>query len=175
MGPQCGAWQEKIIGQNAVLHWTLRALHAARNCAIASPHAQNSDGRFQQFDAIHRQLRSPSRTGVRASRGRCAGRCSPRTGLLRFAAPWPNTNAQRVAPAQTCSRSSARGRWHLLTGEVAGEAKGKCNTPPACQRQATGRGRTLQHQLLVKRAHPDLNQGPADLQSAALTTELCTH
>ena len=31
-------------------------------------------------------------------------------------------------------------------------------------------------QLLAgKRAHPDLNQGPADLQSAALTTELCTH
>ena len=28
---------------------------------------------------------------------------------------------------------------------------------------------------LRKRAHPDLNQGPADLQSAALTTELCTH
>ena len=27
----------------------------------------------------------------------------------------------------------------------------------------------------AKRAHPDLNQGPADLQSAALTTELCTH
>ena len=26
-----------------------------------------------------------------------------------------------------------------------------------------------------KRAHPDLNQGPADLQSADLTTELCTH
>ena len=30
------------------------------------------------------------------------------------------------------------------------------------------RGRT------AKRAHPDLNQGPAHLQSAALTTELCT-
>ena len=29
--------------------------------------------------------------------------------------------------------------------------------------------------LWRKRAHPDLNQGPADLQSAALTTELCTH
>ena len=27
----------------------------------------------------------------------------------------------------------------------------------------------------TRRAHPDLNQGPADLQSAALTTELCTH
>ena len=26
----------------------------------------------------------------------------------------------------------------------------------------------------AQRAHPDLNQGPADLQSAALTTELCT-
>ena len=25
-----------------------------------------------------------------------------------------------------------------------------------------------------ERAHPDLNQGPADLQSAAPTTELCT-
>ena len=29
--------------------------------------------------------------------------------------------------------------------------------------------------IALKRAHPDLNQGPADLQSAALTTELCTH
>ena len=29
-------------------------------------------------------------------------------------------------------------------------------------------------QTTGKRAHPDLNQGPADLQSAALTTELCT-
>ena len=26
----------------------------------------------------------------------------------------------------------------------------------------------------IKRAHPELNQGPADLQSAALTTELYT-
>ena len=28
--------------------------------------------------------------------------------------------------------------------------------------------------MSCNRAHPDLNQGPADLQSAALTTELCT-
>ena len=28
--------------------------------------------------------------------------------------------------------------------------------------------------LCNQRAHPDMNQGPADLQSAALTTELCT-
>ena len=29
-------------------------------------------------------------------------------------------------------------------------------------------------ETLRGRAHPDLNQGPADLQSAALPTELCT-
>ena len=34
---------------------------------------------------------------------------------------------------------------------------------------------SLHSELLRERAHPDLNQGPADLQSAALTTELCTH
>ena len=27
---------------------------------------------------------------------------------------------------------------------------------------------------MKRRAHPDLNQGPADLQSAALAAELCT-
>ena len=27
----------------------------------------------------------------------------------------------------------------------------------------------------ANRAHPDLSQGPADLRSAALATELCTH
>ena len=31
-----------------------------------------------------------------------------------------------------------------------------------------------QCQLMTKRANPDLDQGPAALQSAALTTELCT-
>ena len=32
----------------------------------------------------------------------------------------------------------------------------------------------MKRRFAHKRAHPDLNQGPADLQSAALTTELCT-
>lgn len=41
--------------------------------------------------------------------------------------------------------------------------------------QATAAKRAEQTQNANKRAHPDLNQGPADLQSAALTTELCTH
>ena len=34
-------------------------------------------------------------------------------------------------------------------------------------------GHKPSQRLHQKRAHPDLNQGPADLQSAALTTELC--
>lgn len=41
--------------------------------------------------------------------------------------------------------------------------------------QAIAAKRAEQKQHANKRAHPDLNQGPADLQSAALTTELCTH
>ena len=35
-------------------------------------------------------------------------------------------------------------------------------------------GHKSTRRLHQKGAHPDLNQGPADLQSAALTTELCT-
>ena len=37
-----------------------------------------------------------------------------------------------------------------------------------------GEGRETRNEMKLKRAHPDLNQGPADLRSAALTTELCT-
>ena len=48
-------------------------------------------------------------------------------------------------------------------------------------RGAWGHGARLPRGVLVRggeasaRAHPELNQGPADLQSAALATELCTH
>ena len=35
-------------------------------------------------------------------------------------------------------------------------------------------GQNISECMLVARAHPDLNHGTADLQSAALTTELCT-
>ena len=48
--------------------------------------------------------------------------------------------------------------------------KGRGFEPHRCQIFTTGR-------LAAKskmRAHPELNQGPADLQSAALTTELYT-
>ena len=35
-------------------------------------------------------------------------------------------------------------------------------------------GEAVGSRCACMRAHPDLNQGPADLRSAALTTELCT-
>ena len=37
-----------------------------------------------------------------------------------------------------------------------------------------GRGQARTQSSALERAHPDENQGPADLQSAAQTTELCT-
>ena len=66
--------------------------------------------------------------------------------------------------------------WQALEGAGRGRRKkrhagklGPGNGEP--QLEAThGRGQEDR-----KRAHPDLSQGPADLQSAALTTELCTH
>ena len=42
-------------------------------------------------------------------------------------------------------------------------------------RDARGKHRDVRVGMKKQRAHPDLNQGPADLQSAALATELCTH
>ena len=54
----------------------------------------------------------------------------------------------------------ARARWHAWGG-------------PASECKTFGSRFWLQACQLA-RAHPDLNQGPADLQSAALTTELCT-
>ena len=39
---------------------------------------------------------------------------------------------------------------------------------------ASAHRRSAAFYISSKRAHPDLNQGPADLQAAALTTELCT-
>ena len=56
-------------------------------------------------------------------------------------------------------------------------------TPAKVYTQKIERQRELEEQraqreieaLRKKRAHPDLSQGPADLESAALATELCTH
>ena len=51
---------------------------------------------------------------------------------------------------------------------------------PVCGARLRSKGRRLgmcSSGITMKgnRAHPDLSQGPADLQSAVLTTELCTH
>ena len=43
-----------------------------------------------------------------------------------------------------------------------------------CQRQGLELVSGDSRERLRRRAHPDLNHGPADLQSAALTTELCS-
>ena len=80
-----------------------------------------------------------------------------------------------------------------LVGHVPGiEDSGHCGSNPPLGICAFGH-RTAHHRRLFhtlrriwelhcppvphlpsQRAHPDLNQGPADLRSAALTTELCT-
>ena len=63
-------------------------------------------------------------------------------------------------------------RWSLVRFRVAGFLAGRRDDAGLSARMLSNVGRSLQS---ATRAHPDLNQGPADLQSAALTTELCTH
>ena len=70
-------------------------------------------------------------------------------------------STKHVEPAKA-TRSSF---WFSLAGAVAAK---RTESKRAQQREQSKR-------RIYKRAHPDLNQGPADLQSAALTTELCTH
>ena len=59
-----------------------------------------------------------------------------------------------------------------------------CNSPTCTSSQNAYSILRAQHMLATniqrhkchkKRAHSNLNQGPTDLQSAALSTELCTH
>ena len=62
-------------------------------------------------------------------------------------------------------------RWSLVRFRVAGFFAGRRDDAGVSTRTLSDVGRSLQS---ARRAHPDLNQGPADLQSAAPTTELCT-
>ena len=63
----------------------------------------------------------------------------------------------------------------LCSGTLEGRTKGSLACSLLLRESAWfgGFGRK-QYFGFHQRAHPDLNQGPADLQSAALTTELCT-
>ena len=91
--------------------------------------------------------------------------------------PWPVPNFPGL-PCRLpwCTYRPARGAgiWARGWGDGGlGEGGGRASHVTVPQMRVTGaRRQTAENQA---RAHPDLNQGPADLQSAALTTELCTH
>ena len=64
------------------------------------------------------------------------------------------------------------GSWGKLPGLLGGFAGAPGWQLEVVSGRAAGGGLACGHRC---RAHPDLSQGPADLQSAALATELCTH
>ena len=114
------------------------------------------------------------RTRHRAGLGDAYGRT---TGVSRAAA-----SGDQLAPLRL--RGQAASCWHAAAhaSVVADFAPGRISPlllylQQAWEKQSLLRQRSAAAELrdCITRAHPDLNQGPADLQSAALTTELCTH
>ena len=97
----------------------------------------------------------------RLSGGGCSilGVCRARLGRLSF----PNSaiSGPGLTSGPTCGWGSKEGATRDTSRRDSGHAMAML---------AVGSERASH-----RRAHPDLNQGPADLQSAALTTELCTH
>ena len=97
----------------------------------------------------------------RLSGGGCSilGVCRARLGRLSF----PNSaiSGPGLTSGPTCGWGSKEGATRDTSRRDSGHAMAVL---------AVGNERASH-----RRAHPDLNQGPADLQSAALTTELCTH
>ena len=75
---------------------------------------------------------------------------------------------------QKCE-SGRRGCWEWvrLCVRVAGMGRGSSLAMLVLRWVGPGVSRA-RSRLISKRAHPDLNQEPADLQSVALTTDLCT-
>ena len=96
----------------------------------------------------------------RLSGGGCSiwGVCRARLGRLSF----PNSaiSGPGLTSGPTCGWGSKEGATRDTSRRDSGHAMAML---------AVGSERASH-----RRAHPDLNQGPADLQSAALTTELCT-
>ena len=130
-----------------------------RHCATSA----NSCARAAATGVFRSLARSKNSSAVRAipaaeqRMGGSQGTCSAPIGLLRFATP---------APTQELRTSSSRAdmlpvmrAWAVARAQGRGgtRGKGKCNTPPASQRQAGGTSRTTQHRLLARRAHSDLN------------------
>ena len=85
-----------------------------------------------------------------------------------------------AAPQQGASLASRR--FSAPSPELAClSLRDQMGSPPNLALAAATRGGfgrrwpSARRAMIWMRAHPDLNQGPADLQSAALATELCTH
>ena len=78
-----------------------------------------------------------------------------------------------LKPQPSCLRMTGRALPHHVGSRQRGVARWQALAGLACNYKAYGLRPWLQA-CQAARAHPDLNQGPADLQSAALTTELCT-
>ena len=64
---------------------------------------------------------------------------------------------------------------HLETAVLCPGVLGSCSTSAKIPCVQLAAPRCQGRERSSRRAPPDLNQGPADLRSAALTTELCTH
>ena len=88
------------------------------------------------------------------------------------AVTWASEGKQETLRATHCANEIFATHWELNPGPSACEADTSHTNHAECDNMQT----RLRHtQTRTKnRAHPDLNQGPADLRSAALTTELCT-
>ena len=135
-------------------------------------------------------LRRGSRRHWRSRTSRASCRIARGSRAIRWRGLWPHpdppTHPPRLPmPAQAIGCHAADIRGQILPEEGLHGAG-----MPACCTWSGNRGilpsggvnkpsrrteGTSMVAYLEIRAHPDLNQGPADLQSAALTTELCTH
>ena len=92
-------------------------------------------------------------------------------GMHKFHAELNNVGTWKGCSAQTENQISAKkGLPCVWMGK--GPPQPHPHPPPSTPPPSVCRTDSL---TSLWRAHPDLNQGPADLQSAALTTELCTH
>ena len=99
----------------------------------------------------------------------CVAWGSPGRAKLKKPVLWRIGRANKMDP-EWCRMRPGQG------GITPTEPREKSKSDPADTRQPKG---TRKHRGAAgrdaqTRAHTDLNQGPADLQSAALTTELCT-
>ena len=123
------------LTHQCVVQWRLLPPSEADSCAIA-PQAQTHVPARQRlaFSGAWRGPRTarqsePSRLQSSAWEVRRAHVLHP-LGCFDLPPRRRPTNGERLAPAQTCFLSCARGRWRVLRGEVARGAKGNATRRP---------------------------------------------